>query len=158
MNRRTYTGIGIALALVAVYLIFFVNWSTPQAQGAFMLEAPRPPARVAPGRPAPKPPTVFPVTFCLNRGYTARSIKAIPLINIDLVPDPTPAWHLVATDKPVRVQIFRYGQNIPGMKPAVAKIRPETLVADRPYRLIIDTEEGQTVTIDFQTKPYANRR
>jgi len=157
MNTRTLTGIGIVVVLTAVYLIFFVNWSTPQAEGAFKLVPPRPPARVAPGRTPPRPPAVFPVTFILNQGYEVKSIRVISLLNSDLIANPTPVWHLVADDKPVKMQTFNYGQRIPTMSPAVPKARPEPLVADRPYQLIVETADGQTLRIDFQTRAYAKK-
>jgi hypothetical protein len=158
MNTRTITGISVVVVLTAAYLIFFVNWSTAPAEGAFKLEPPRRPLRVAPGRPAPRPPAVYPVTFIFNQSHAVKSIRVVSLLNSDLIATPTPIWHLVASDQPVKMQTFNYGQRIPGMAPAVARARPEPLVADRPYQLIVETADGQLVKIDFQTRAYAVRK
>ena len=70
-----------------------------------------------------------------GRSYRLSEIEVVPLAAWQTNHSTAPVWHLTARWRSAPVQYFAYGQNIPGMNPAIPGALPEPLETNVIYRL-----------------------
>ena len=84
---------------------------------------------------------VDPVTFGFDRKLKLKSVKVIPVSDIQTNKYPHPIWQLLSESNSVPVKDFTYGGPIPGMHPAVKGATADPLEPGVSYRLLIETAE-----------------
>ncbi|HKI70072.1 MAG TPA: hypothetical protein VKA67_10815, partial [Verrucomicrobiae bacterium] len=117
MTKKSWLLVVFALALAVTYVCFFTDWFKPTVIQISHIERPMP---VRGRRGAIRPV----ITFGFNRAYRVDDIKVVPLAAWQTNHAVIPLWHLVARSRSAPLKFFRYGQNLRGMKPAVARARP----------------------------------
>jgi hypothetical protein len=143
---------GIVLSIVAVilgvcYVCFFTGWfKTETIQIIPTIRANRPTA--APRNPDQEP--VYPVSFALDDKYMLTSVKVVAAGDMATNNYPTPLWHLISDSNSIPVKSLVYGYPIKGMKPAVARARPEPLEPDVEYVLLLEAGKVKART-NFHT-------
>lgn len=148
MNKKNWVLIIILLALAGSYVCFFTTWFRPQTIEIFHVSRSN---RAAANAKTP-PPITVPVTFGLTHIQRLTMIKVVPLSALATNKFPQPVWHLVSVSNSVPLKSFVYGQNIGGMKAAIAGSRPVPLEPGVTYRLFVEAGaiKGQH---DFVPKP-----
>src|ERR1700735_5115768 len=116
MQKREIIWIAVLLGVVAAYYHFFAGRS---GEKQIIIHA-----SLRPGRRADTP--VWPVYFTLNDAFRLSTVKVVPLDDDGQVnPSTVPVWNLVTESNSAPVRAFFYGQHIPGMKPALANVKPD---------------------------------
>jgi len=82
--------------------------------------------------------TVNPIVFLFDRRVRLKSVKVIPLSDIETNKFPQPIWHLVSDSNSVPVKDLTYGVRIPGMHPAYKGTDAEPLQPGTKYRLLVE--------------------
>jgi hypothetical protein len=143
MNKRTVLLVGVALALGAAYLYFFIDW--PKGKEIHIVwSRPIPSTRSGSASPA--------IIFHLDQPYLLTSVKVVATEDAVTNKYPHVLWHLVATDAPVRTTLFRYGVQIKGMKPDIASGPPEPLEPDTSYTLLVEAGKSLKGKCTFQAQ------
>ena len=137
----------IAVLLAAVYVYAFTDW--------FRKETIQIIPTIRPGRAVsmssdPSQPQVYPVSFALDGKYKLTSIKVVAADDLATNKYPTPLWHLISDSNSLPVKAIMYGQPPKGMKPAVARTRPEPLLPDVDYVLLLEAGSTKAQT-NFHT-------
>jgi hypothetical protein len=131
MTKRKWMLIVAALLLACVYLYHFTGWfKTKTIQISYTERSflSRGPAR--PGQPT--------ILFGFGgQPYQLSEVEVVPLDAGQINPAAVPVWHLIADSRSAPVEFFQYGQNLPGMKPAMPGARPEPLATNVTYRLLV---------------------
>ena len=83
---------------------------------------------------------INPLTFGFNRKLQLKSIKVIPLSDIETNKYPHPIWHLLSDSNSVPTKDFFYGEFIRGMRPSVPGATPDPLEPGVRYRLLIEAD------------------
>jgi hypothetical protein len=144
MAKRKWILICAALLLAGIYICYFTDWFKPKIIQISHTE------RFSPSRtPSQSRPPMILFGFG-GRRYRISEIKVVPLADGQVNPAAVPVWHLIADSRSAPVEFFTYGQNLPGMKPAVAGAHAEPLETNVTYRLFLQAggDKGQC---DFQT-------
>jgi hypothetical protein len=141
MRKREIIWIAVLFLLGGIYVHFFTHWFEKRHIG---INASFRPIRRMSG-------DVFPVFFTLNGDYELTSVQVIPFENDKFNPSIPPVWHLISDSNSAPTRVFRYGQTLKGMKPALKGVRPDPLTPDLVYRLILSTGDATGYT-DFKTK------
>jgi hypothetical protein len=141
MRKKEIILVGAALVLGVIYIHFFTHWFDKRQIGITV--SIRPTRRMGG--------TVYPVFFSMNDAYKITSLKVVPLENNEVKTGAVPVWNLVTESNSVPTRAFRYGQKIPGMKPALDGVRPDPLVPGTQYRLFLSTRDAGC-QIDFHTQ------
>jgi hypothetical protein len=139
----------IAVLLAACYVYFFTDW--------FHKETIQIIPTIRPGRPSaiPRDPdqeAVHPVSFALDGKYKLTTVKVIPAAELATNKYAMPLWHLISDSNSVPTKSIVYGYPIKGMKPAVPRARPEPLLADVEYTLLVEAGRIRTQTNFHTTK------
>jgi len=143
MTKQKWMFIVIALLLACIYIYHFTGWFQPKTIEISYTERPflsRNPSR--PGQPM--------ILFGFGgQSYRVSEVEVVPLDAGRINPAAVPVWHLISDSRSAPVEFFTYGQNLPGMKPAVPGSRPEPLETNVTYRLLlrVGSLKGQC---DFQ--------
>jgi hypothetical protein len=167
MTKKNWFLIFVALALVGVYVVYFTDWFKPKIIHITSINV-RPSARagrmfrggmlrfrgrfgnlVNPAVPIADSKTV-PVAFKFEQPYKFKDMKVVELAEWQTNNKCLPLWHLVADTNSVPISgPFNYGDNISGMKLAVAGAIAQPLQPGVKYRLLVTTgsAKGQ---LDFQ--------
>src|SRR5688572_24260316 len=129
----------IAVLLAAVYVYAFTDW--------FRKETIQIIPTIRPGRAVsmsndPNQPPVYPVSFALDGKYRLTSVKVVAADDLATNKYPTPLWHLISDSNSIPTKAIMYGQTPKGMRPAIARTRPEALLPDVDYILLL--EAGST--------------
>jgi hypothetical protein len=137
----------IAVLLAAVYVYAFTDW--------FHKETIQIIPTIRPGRAVsmsndPNQPPVYPVSFALDGKYRLTSIKVVAADDLATNKYPTPLWHLISESNSVPIKAIMYGQAPKGMKPAVPRTRPEALLPDVDYVLMLEAGSTKSQT-NFHT-------
>jgi hypothetical protein len=133
MNKKIYILITFAVVLAGVYVIYFTNWFKPKtmlisSSSRIIRTAQNTGAAAAPVR----------VYFSLGGDYySLTDVKVVPLAKWETDKLTQPVWHLVSEEGSDDVNVFFYGQRIPGMDPAVGGTRPEPLKPGETYRIFV---------------------
>src|SRR6185503_19829095 len=125
----------IAVILAACYVCFFTDWFRKETiQIIYQIRPNR--ALSNPKNPDQDP--VYPVTFTFNGKYKFTSVKVVAAADMQTNNYPVPMWHLISDSNSIPTKSITYGYPITGMKAAVARSRPEPLVADVEYVLLLE--------------------
>jgi hypothetical protein len=81
---------------------------------------------------------INPIVFLFDRRVSLKSIKVVPLSDIETNKYPQPVWHLVSDSNSVPLKDLTYGIHVPGMRPAVKGIEAKPLEPGIQYRLFVE--------------------
>jgi hypothetical protein len=143
MSRKQWTLITLAVLLAGVSIYLNRDWfshngihiyhrSRPARAGFF-----RRSKRAADDASS----TVNPVTFGFDRKLKLKSVKVIPVSDIETNKFPHPIWQMLSESNSVAVKDFNYGAYIQGMHPAVKGATADPLEPGVNYRLLIETAD-----------------
>jgi hypothetical protein len=125
----------IAVILAAVYVYAFTDWF--RAETIQIIPTIRP-GRVSAVPSAPDQAPVYPVSFAFSGKLKLTSLKVVAAEDLATNKHPTPLWHLISDSNSVPTKSIVYGHPVKGMKPAVARMRPEPLLPDVDYVLQLE--------------------
>jgi hypothetical protein len=143
MTKRKWALIVTALLLVCIYIYNFSGWFNPKIIQISYTERSFS-SRVLSRSSLPA------ILFGFGgQQYQLSEIKVVPLAAWQTNRAVAPVWDLISSSRSAPVEFFRYGENVPGMKPAVPGARPEPLETNVIYRLLVraGSYKGQC---DFQ--------
>jgi len=130
MNRKNWLLVALLAILAVVYAVWFTDWFRPAKLGIYHA------SRSFRGRPAAG--GAMPnLMFGLNQPLRLNEIRVVSLAALATNPAALPVWHLVSDSNSVPIKSFSYGQNIRGLRPAVPGSRPQLLVTNTTYRMIL---------------------
>ena len=135
MTRNGYVLLAIAALLGAAYLCLFTD--------LFNKETIQIIPQIRPGRASnvsgsgDKPP-VCPVSFSFNGKYQLTSVKVVPADDLATNKYANPVWHIISDSNSVATKAVVYGYPVKGMKPAIARTRPEPLLPNIPYVVMVE--------------------
>jgi hypothetical protein len=139
----------IAVILAAVYVVYFTDWF--RKDGIQIIPTVRPgSASVIPRDPDDVP--VHRVSFALDGKYKLTSVKVLVASELATNKYATPLWHLISDSNSVPTKSITYGTPITGMKPALPRARPEPLLANVEYTLMLEAGKTRSQT-NFHTTP-----
>src|SRR5205823_14188795 len=95
---------------------------------------------------------VDPITFGFDHKLKLKSLKVIPVSDIETNKYPHPIWQLLSDSNSAPIKDFTYGSPIQGMKPAVKGALPDPLEPRVKYRLFVETEKFKAEH-DFEPVP-----
>ena len=111
--------------------------------------------RSRPALPADGRSVVEPIFFAFDRPLKLKSLKVIPVREIETNKYPHPIWHLISNSNSVPTADFAYGVPIEGMRPAVQDATPDPLQPGVKYRLLI---EAGALKLEHDFVPVARTR
>ena len=129
MTKKNLLLILLAIALAAVYAVWFTDWFRPATVEIFHTSRNLHPDARRGGQPS--------LIFGVNHPLRFTEIKVVPLAGYEANKNVLPLWHLVSDSNSVPVKAFYYGQVIQGMRPAIKGVRAEPLETNVTYRLIV---------------------
>lgn len=110
---------------------------------------------IRPGRPSSIPrdadqEPVYMVSFALDGKYSLTSVRVVAAAELATNKYASPLWHLISDSNSIPTKAIVYGFPIKGMKPAVPRARPEPLLAEIEYTLLIEAGNVRSQT-NFHT-------
>lgn len=139
----------IAVILAAVYVAYFTDWFGKD--GIQIIPTVRPGSASAIPRDPDEAP-VHRVSFALDGKYKLTTVKVLVAVELATNKYATPLWHLVSDSNSVPTKSIVYGYPIKGMKPSVPRARPEPLLANVEYTLVLEAGKTHSQT-NFHTTP-----
>jgi hypothetical protein len=139
----------IAVILAAVYVAYFTDLF--RREGIQIIPTVRPGSASAIPRDPDEVP-VHRVSFALDGKYKLTSVKVLVAAELATNKYATPLWHLVSDSNSVPTKSIVYGYPITGMKPSVPRARPEPLLANVEYTLVLEAGKTHSQT-NFHTTP-----
>jgi hypothetical protein len=130
MEKKQWILVAVLLALAGVYVFYFTDWFQHKSIQIHYTSRPLR-LRFPPGA------TLSTITFGFDKTFRLTEVKVVPLAEFQTNQNAMPLWHLVSDSKSAPVERFIYGQNIRGMKPAVAGAHAEPLESNVTYRLFV---------------------
>jgi len=131
MAKKQWILLVVAFVLAVVYVCYFTNWFKPKFIQISYTE------RFLPSR-IPSQARLPVVLFGFGgQRYRLSEIKVVPLTAWQTNQSVSPIWHLIANSRSAPAEVFRYGENLRGMKSAVPGTRPEPLETNVVYRLFV---------------------
>jgi hypothetical protein len=128
--------LGCAVALGVIYVIFFTDLFRKETMQIIALV--RPGRASAIPRPQDSAP-VYPVSFRFNKNYRFTSIKVVNAAQYATNKFVLPLWHMVSDSNSTPQNAVVYGAaKIPGMRSAVARMKPQPLEAGVEYLLLVE--------------------
>lgn len=145
----------ILVILGACYAYFFTDW--------FRSESIQIIPTIRPGRASaiPRDPDlepVHPVSFMLDGKYKLTSVKVVATQELATNKYAPALWHLISDSNSVPTKAIVYGYPLKGMKPAVPRARPEPLVAETEYTLLLEAGKVRAQTNFHTTKAILPQR
>ena len=139
----------IAVLLAAVYVYYFTDLF--RKEGIQIIPT------IRPGRPSaiprgPDQENVSPVSFALDGKYKLTSVKVCIAAELATNKYATPLWHLISDSNSIPSKAIIYGGPIKGMKPETPKARPEPLLPDIEYTLLLEAGKARSQTNFHTTK------
>jgi hypothetical protein len=110
------------------------------------------PARGAFRRPRSDNPLIDPLSFWFDRKVKLKSLKVIPVFDIETNKYPQPIWCLVSDSNSLPIKEFTYGMRIPGMRPVYKDTQADPLLPGVKYRLLVEAGT-QRIQHDFVPDP-----
>jgi len=110
------------------------------------------PARGGFRRPRADNPLIDPLSFWFDRKVKLKSLKVIPVFEIETNKFPQPIWYLVSDSNSVPIKQFTYGMRIPGMRPAFKDTHADPLEPGVKYRLLVEAGKDK-IQHDFIPEP-----
>ena len=139
----------IAVILAAVYVVYFTDLL--RKDGIQIIPTVRPGSEsVIPRDPDDVP--VHKVSFALDGKYKLTCVKVHVASELATNKYATPLWHLISDSNSVPTKSITYGFEIKGMKPSVPRARPEPLLANVEYTLVLEAGKTHSQT-NFHTTP-----
>ena len=136
MTSRAKFLVGVAVALGAAYVIFFTNLFRKETMQ--IIPQFRPGRASAIPRPRDSAP-VYPISFRFNKRYRFTSIKVVSAAQYATNKFAPALWHMISDSNSVPQNSVVYGTpKINGMKPAVAKAKPQPLEANVEYLILVE--------------------
>ena len=129
--------------LGAIYVVYFTDiFQSPQMEITSKIR----PAYSRRGKSSSKPPAGNSISFSLNNKYELTSLKVVEEQDFKTNKYPRAIWHLISESNSVPTKTIIYGVSVDGMKPKVAKVKPEKLRTNVPYVLLLEAGDikGQT--------------
>ena len=154
MSRKQWTMIVLAVLLAGFSIYLNKDWFSKD--GIHIFHRSRPSRGFfRRGRPAPDSGAVNPVTFGFDRKLKLKSVKVIPVSDVETNKYPHPIWQMVSESNSVPVKDFTYGGYIPGMHPAVKGALADPLEPGVNYRLFVETADfkGQHDFVPVEKTP-----
>ena len=139
----------IAVILAAVYAFYFTDWF--RKEGIQIIPTIRPGKASSIPR-GPDQENVHPVSFALDGKYKLTSVKVCVAAELKTNKYATPLWHLISDSNSVPSKAIIYGGPIKGMKPETPKARPEPLLPDVEYTLLLEAGKARSQTNFHTTK------
>jgi len=137
----------IAVILAAIYVYAFTDLL--RSETIQIIPTIRP-VRVTAVPIDPDQPPVYPVSFAFSDKCALTSVKVVAATDLATNKHPLPLWHLVSDSNSVPTKSIVYGHSVKGMKPAVARTRPEPLLPDVEYVLLVEAGKIKAQT-NFHT-------
>jgi len=137
----------VAVVLAAIYVFAFTDWL--RSDTIQIIPTIRP-VRVAAAPKDSDQTPVYPVSFAFSGKYHFTSVKVVAASDLATNKHPSALWHLTSDSNSVPTKSIVYGYPIKGMKPAVARTRPEPLQPDVDYVLILEAGKIRAQT-NFHT-------
>jgi len=147
MTKNGITLAVLAVVLAAVYVFYFTDWLRKET--IQIIPTIRPGRAVTAPRDPDQVPT-YPVSFAFDGKYKLTSLKVVAAEDLATNKYPLPLWHLVSDSNSVPIKAVTYGQCPKGMKPAVARSRPEPLQPEVEYMLLLEAGSTKAQT-NFHT-------
>ena len=139
----------IAVILAAVYVAYFTDLL--RKDGIQIIPTVRPGSASTIERDPDDVP-VHRVSFALDGRYKLTCVKVHVASELATNKFSAPLWHLISDSNSVPTKSITYGTAITGMKPAVPRARPEPLLANVEYTLVIEAGKTRSQT-NFHTTP-----
>jgi hypothetical protein len=156
MTKKQMVLLG-AVALVGVYLCFFVDWfASEDLQVTHAVRLPSSAKQPRPNSPDLGRP-VSPVAFTLNRKCRLTELQVVNAAELATNKYAHPLWHLVSKSASAPTKGFVYGGSIRGMRPSVPNAEADPLQPNVTYRLVLQTDDLK-VEHDFQGPPARTAR
>jgi hypothetical protein len=141
MNKKNFFLVGLVLVLAWVYVVNFTDWLRPKTIHISHTSRPLRTFRAAragrTGRAGQSDAATTQLIFNLDDDYELTELKVVSLAALQTNKLAQPVWHLVGDPSSDSIKNFLYGQNIPGMNPAVAGSQAEPLQPGATYRMFI---------------------
>lgn len=132
-----------AVILAAIYAVYFTDWFSKETIQII--------PTIRPGRPSAIPrdvgaPAVCPVSFAFDGKYPLTVVKVVVSDDLKTNKYPKALWHLISEKGSAPQKSIIYGYPIKDMKPAVPRARPEPLLPEVRYTLLVEAGKikGQT--------------
>jgi len=93
-----------------------------------------------------------PIVFLFDRRIRLKSVKVVPLSDIETNKFPQPIWQLVSDSNSIPVKDLTYGVRVPGMRPAFKGTEAEPLEPGVKYRLFVVAGQYKAEH-DFEPEP-----
>ena len=136
MAKKQWVLLVVFVILGTAYICAFTNWGRHPAIQISHAAGSKLRGAVGPLVKAGSVNTAI-VGFNLDHSYRLTEIKVVRLADWQTNQFTLPLWHLISDSNSVPTKRFFYGTGIRGMKPIVAKIRPEPLETNVTYRLFV---------------------
>jgi hypothetical protein len=135
MTKNGIALMAVAVILGLVYVRYFTDWFSKESIQII--------PQIRPGRAssiprAPGAPAVSPVSFAFDGKYRLTAVKVVSAEDYATNKYANPLWHLISDSNSVPTKAIVYGFPIKGMKPATPKARPEPLLPNVPYIMMVD--------------------
>jgi hypothetical protein len=135
MTRKQWIVIATIVLLGGLSVYFNTDWFSGDQIQIYHRARPMRPALT--GRKRAQNLTYTPVFFGFDRKLKFTEIKVIPLADALTNKYPHAIWHMITDSNSVPTKGFLYGENVPGMRPAVKGAIPDPLEPGAKYRLQI---------------------
>jgi hypothetical protein len=136
MTPKAKVLLACAVLLGIAYVIFFTDLFRKQHIQIITLVRPDRASTIP--RPRDSSP-VYPVSFRFNKSYKFTSIKVVNATQYTTNKFILPLWHMVSDSNSVPRNAIVYGApKIPGMRSAVARVKPQPLEAGVEYILLVE--------------------
>jgi hypothetical protein len=136
MTPKAKVLLACAAILGIIYAVFFTDlFRKPTMQ---IIPTFRPGRASAIPRPRDSAP-VYPISFRFNKSYRFTQIKVVNAAEYATNKNAPPMWHMVSDSNSAPQNLIVYGlPKIPGMRPAVARSKPQPLEAGVEYLLLVE--------------------
>lgn len=142
MSKSATVLVTLALVLAGAYVYWFTDFFHSPTIQILKQNRPARPSRI----PRGEAPAVYPVSFAFDGKYALTEVKVVSVEEAKTNKYPHPLWHLISDSNSIPTKAVVYGMPVKGMKPSVPKARPEPLMPDTTYRLLVTAGsiKGQT--------------
>ena len=146
------------MLLIVLFLlgVAYVVWFTDlfKKEGIQIITQMRPMRSTRPQRNTGAEP-VYPVSFTFNGKYLFTSVKVVGADDLATNKYPVALLHYISDSNSVPTKFWLYGHEIKGMRPAIARAKPEQLQPDVKYVLLLETDRLKARTNFHTSSPPA---
>ena len=138
MTRKQWILIALAVLLGGVSLYLNQDWFAKDNIQIYHRSRPVRGGIFRRGKRVDTERAIEPLFFSFDRKLMLRSLKVVPVSEIETNKYPHAVWDLVSDSNSVPVKDLLYGMPIRGMRPAVKGAAPDPLEPGVTYRLLIE--------------------